>query len=310
MTNTITTVKGKTLTVKKILNAPRELVWDVWTKPAHMVHWWGPVGFTTTGGPMDLKAGGHWDFIMHGPDGRDYPNRIVFLEVVKPVQLVYKHTGDADTEPVDFHVTVSLEADGHQTKLTIQSVFTSAEELERVNRKYGAIQGTTDTAGRLEEYLVNMKTGLQVAVTMNMPVKNVFTALTANISQWWTAAFEGEAANTNDHFTVRFGNTYKTFLVEEIIPGKKIIWKCTDAFIDAPSVNNKNEWLGTKIIWELNQSGSSTHVNMIHYGLTPLLDCYEICEQGWAQFIKSLQHFVQTGTGNPYNPTGILIEAN
>ena len=310
MTNTITTVEGKTITVKKTLNAPRELVWEVWTKPEHIVHWWGPVGFTATSGQMDLKAGGCWNFTMHGPDGRDYPNRIIFLEVLQPERLVYKHSGDADTEPVNFQVTVVFEADGHKTNLRMQSVFTSAEDLERVDREYGAVQGETDTADRLEEYLVNMKTWFQTGITLNTPGKNVFAALTANINAWWTVTFEGCAINTDDTFTIRFGNTYKSFVVEEIIPGKKIIWKCTAAYIDVPSIKNKKEWLGTKIIWELTQSGSTTNVNMIHYGLTPMLECYEICEQGWRQFISSLQHYILTGTGTPYQQTEILTAAN
>lgn len=69
---------------------------------------------------------------MHGPDGRDYPNRIIFLEVLQPERLVYKHSGDADTEPVNFQVTVVFEADGHKTNLRMQSVFTSAEDSKEL----------------------------------------------------------------------------------------------------------------------------------------------------------------------------------
>src|SRR5258706_7128695 len=77
----------------RVFDAPRELVWKVWTEPEHIGKWWGPNGFTTTTHKMEVKAGGVWRFVMHGPDGRDYQNKITFIEVVKPERLVYKHGG-------------------------------------------------------------------------------------------------------------------------------------------------------------------------------------------------------------------------
>jgi hypothetical protein len=67
----------------RVFDAPRELVWKVWTEPEHIGKWWGPNGFTTTTHKMEVKAGGVWRFVMHGPDGRDYQNKITFIEVVK-----------------------------------------------------------------------------------------------------------------------------------------------------------------------------------------------------------------------------------
>lgn len=62
----------------RVLDAPRELVWQVWTDPKHLAQWWGPVGFTTTTRAFDARVGGIWRFVMHGPDGRDYENRITY----------------------------------------------------------------------------------------------------------------------------------------------------------------------------------------------------------------------------------------
>ncbi|MES2847473.1 MAG: SRPBCC family protein [Bacteroidota bacterium] len=300
MSITTTFTEGKTLTVKRTLNAPRELVWEVWTKPEHIVQWWGPVGFTTTSQQMDMQAGGNWRFIMHGPDGMDYPNKIIFIEVIKPGKLVYRHSGDDDTEPVNFHVTVTFEADGNRTQLTMQSIFSSAEELERVNKVYGAIQGGIDTVNRLDEYLVNIKTGYQTGFTVHTTAESIFLSLTTKINEWWTNEMEGTAFNSNDIFTVRFGNTFKTFQVEEMIPNKKIIWKCIAAYIDVTEIENKSEWLETKIIWEIIQTAEATQLNMIHYGLTPSFDCYDICEKGWIKFINSLKNLLTTGKGMPY----------
>jgi|SRR5215510_16077294 len=65
-------------------DAPRALVFEVWTDPNHLAQWWGPQGFTTTTSAFDMRVGGVWRFVMHGPDGRDYQNRITFDEIVKP----------------------------------------------------------------------------------------------------------------------------------------------------------------------------------------------------------------------------------
>lgn len=151
------TQKENSLIVSRLLNAPRELVFDAWTKPEHLIHWWGPDGFTLTNDQIDVKPGGEWKFVMHGPDGRDYLNKVIFIEVDKPNKLTYKHSGDGDTEDVNFHVTVTFEQKGDQTLLTMNSVFPSTAELERVIREYGALEGGLQTVNRLAEYLLSIK---------------------------------------------------------------------------------------------------------------------------------------------------------
>ena len=153
MLSSATHTSDKELTISRLINAPRELVFKVWTEPEHVAKWWGPNGFTNTVHEMNVKPGGVWRLTMHGPDGRDYPNKIIFIEVVKPERLVYKHAGDDDTEDVNFHTTVTFEKQGNKTLLTMKAVFESAEELERVIREYGAKEGMTQHVSRLEEYV-------------------------------------------------------------------------------------------------------------------------------------------------------------
>jgi uncharacterized protein YndB with AHSA1/START domain len=112
-------------------------VFEAWTDPKHLTQWWGPKGFTTTIHEMDVRPGGVWRFVMHGPDGRDYNNRIVFLEVVKPERLVYKHDPEKGSEPVSFQVTVTFAEEGAKTRLTMQMVFPSAASREYVVNTYG-----------------------------------------------------------------------------------------------------------------------------------------------------------------------------
>ena len=93
----------------RLIDAPRELVWSVWTDPKHLAQWWGPDGFRTTTSSFDFKPGGVWRFVMHGPDGRDYENRVTFDEIVPPELLRYHHGGGDDVEPVQFRTTVTFE---------------------------------------------------------------------------------------------------------------------------------------------------------------------------------------------------------
>ena len=144
------------IVITRVLDAPRELVFRAWTEPDHVVKWWGPQGFTTTTKEMDVRPGGVWRFVMHGPDGRDYKNKIVFSEVTKPERLVYAHADDGETEPVSFQVTVTMDDQGGKTKLTMRMVFPSVEERDRVVKEYGALEGAKQHVDRLAEHLTTM----------------------------------------------------------------------------------------------------------------------------------------------------------
>jgi len=135
-------------------DAPRDLVFEVWTDPRHLSQWWGPDGFTTTTSAFDMRPGGVWRFVMHGPDGRDYENRITFDEIVKPERIRYHHGGGDDVEPVQFRTTVTFEALGPSTtRLTLRAEFPSVAERDRVIKQYGADKGMVQTLARLADYL-------------------------------------------------------------------------------------------------------------------------------------------------------------
>ena len=139
----------------RVLDAPRELVFKAWTDPRHVAQWWGPRGFTTTIHEMDVRPGGVWRFIMHGPDGVDYKNKIVFLEVVKPERLVYIHGDDGDGP--EFHTTVTFDEQDGKTRLTMRGLFGSAAERDQAIDEFGAIEGGKQTLERLAEHLAKME---------------------------------------------------------------------------------------------------------------------------------------------------------
>ncbi len=138
----------------RALDAPRALVFEVWTDPKHLSRWWGPYGFTTTTSRFDMRVGGVWRFVMHGPDGRDYENRITYDEIVPPERIRYHHGGGEDVEPVKFRTTVTFEDLGsNRTRITLHAVFPSAAERDRVIKEYGADKGALQTLSRLADYV-------------------------------------------------------------------------------------------------------------------------------------------------------------
>ena len=129
-------------------------MFEAWTNPDHLVHWWGPDGFTNTMLEFDFRVGGIWRFIMHGPDGTDYDNKITYLEIEPPARLLYDH-GD-ESGPPQFRAEITFEADGARTHVTMRSVFPTAQARDDVVREVGAIEGGNQTLGRLAEYLRGM----------------------------------------------------------------------------------------------------------------------------------------------------------
>ena len=151
ISDNISNTKDREITATCVFDAPRDLVWKVWTESEHIIKWWGPNGFTNTINKMEVKPGGEWQFIMHGPDGRNYLNKIIYIEVEKPYRLVYDHISTPK-----FHVTVTFEEQDGKTKLTMQSLFSTAEERNRTIEVFNAVEGMNQTLERLKEYLPKM----------------------------------------------------------------------------------------------------------------------------------------------------------
>lgn len=151
-----TATSDREIVITRVFDAPRELVFEAWTNPKHVPQWWGPRGFTTTMIEMDVRPGGVWRFIMHGPDGTDYKNKIVYHEVVKPERLAFAHGGDGDPEDKPFQVTVTFVEEAGKTRLTMRSVFDTVEQCNEV-KSFGAVEGGNQTLDRLGEHLAKMR---------------------------------------------------------------------------------------------------------------------------------------------------------
>ena len=138
----------------RLLDAPRELVWQMWSDVRHLNAWWGPTGFTTTTHEFTFAPGGEWRHIMHGPNGVDYPNRVVFREIDPPSKLVYENRWDLPDAPLDFEVEVTLvEEAADMTNLSIHMTFADETAFQTAVERYGVIDGGTQTLDRIADYL-------------------------------------------------------------------------------------------------------------------------------------------------------------
>ncbi|MBU6469993.1 MAG: SRPBCC domain-containing protein [Gammaproteobacteria bacterium] len=135
------------------------------------------------------------------------------------------------------------------------------------------------------------------SITVPVPITEAFAAI-GHVADWWAKVFEGRAEALDDVFTVRFGETFVTFRITEIIPDQKAVWHVTDCFL--PWLKDKTEWTGTEAIWKLAASPGGTRIDFTHAGLVPQVECYGVCVKGWDQHIKdSLYKLLTTGKGSP-----------
>ncbi|MBL7714579.1 MAG: SRPBCC domain-containing protein [Bdellovibrionales bacterium] len=172
--------KKNELKITRIYDAPLKAVWDAWTDPDQVAKWWGPRGFSITTHSKDLKTGGHWHYTMHGPDGTDYPNRTVYLEVDEYKRLVYDH-GANDDQPALFRVTVIFtESKDNKTHMDMTMTFRTPEVAAHSKKAIKDADGSS-TWDRLAEYLGKESTDKELFVinrSFNVDIDTLFDAWT------------------------------------------------------------------------------------------------------------------------------------
>jgi uncharacterized protein YndB with AHSA1/START domain len=144
---------GREIAATRLFSAPRALVWETWTKIEHLAQWWGPFGFTITTQQFDPRPGGIWKFVMHGPDGVDYDNEIIYDEVLRPVRIVYTHTSP------HFQSTATFTERGDATEVSVRMLFDSAADRDQTIAVYHADEGLQQTLERLGQRLATIIAG-------------------------------------------------------------------------------------------------------------------------------------------------------
>jgi uncharacterized protein YndB with AHSA1/START domain len=151
-----TDTTDRELIVSRLVNAPRELVFKVFTDPEHVARWWGPRNFIIKVHEMDVRPGGIWRFDMDGY-GQTFHEKIVYKEVVKPERLVLIHGSDVanfEKEEDAFENIITFEVQGQKTLVTMKAVFKTASYLQKVIKENYAVEGGKQTMDKLEEYLL------------------------------------------------------------------------------------------------------------------------------------------------------------
>jgi uncharacterized protein YndB with AHSA1/START domain len=164
------TNKKNQLVITRVFDAPRHLVWEVWTDPKHVKRWWGPKGFTTPVAKNDFRVGGKYLYCMRGPKDTEYDKDFwstgVYREIVKPERIVAtdsfaddkgnvvpgSHYGMPDDFPLEMLVTVTFEDIGGKTRMTLRHAGMPAGEMAD-----GAGQGWNESFDKLDELLATLK---------------------------------------------------------------------------------------------------------------------------------------------------------
>jgi len=118
-----------------------------------------------------------------------------------------------------------------------------------------------------------------------------------NVRAWWPGEIEGNTTKLNDEFIYRYKKIhYSKQKLVEVIPGKKVVWLVTDSSLNF--VENKTEWTGTKIIFEISEKTNKTQIRFTHQGLIPQYECFESCSNAWSDIIRNgLRNLITIGKG-------------
>ena len=143
------------IVISRGIDAPRELVFEAFTDLRHLSRWWGPDGFTTTMRAFEFRAGGAWDFVMHGPDGTDYQEWITWTEIAAPERIAMLH-GESRDDPNAFESVLTFAADGAATWIEMRTVFPTRELRDEAVEKYHAIEGGQQTLSNLAAYVTEL----------------------------------------------------------------------------------------------------------------------------------------------------------
>lgn len=301
----VSTATDREIVTTRIFDAPRELVFMAWTEPRHLIHWWGPTGFTNTFHEISVRPGGIWRFVMHGPDGRDYANKIVFEEVVKPERLVFSHPGD-EGERAEFRTTVTFEDYAGKTHLTMRMLFPTTEERDRIIREYGALEGAKQTFERLAEELAkiaNPDTEVVLRRTFNAPRELVFRVWieSEHVAQWWGP---GGFTNPRCEVDARVGGSIRIDMrgpdgtvypmdgiFREIVPPERLV------FVTRPLDDKGNplfEVLNTVTFADQNGKTELTLTASVLNATAQAAPFLRGMEMGWTQSLQRLAAHVET----------------
>lgn len=142
------------------------------------------------------------------------------------------------------------------------------------------------------------KNSYATAFSVEQSPEEVFAAIN-DVRGWWSGQIEGGTSNPGDEFTYRYKDVhYSKQKLVEVVPSRRVVWQILDAWLSF--TEDKREWNGTRVIFEISAEGGKTEVRFTHEGLVPQLECFDKCTNAWSFYINgSLRNFITTGQGHP-----------
>jgi hypothetical protein len=124
-------------------------------------------------------------------------------------------------------------------------------------------------------------------------------AAIVDVRSWWSGEVAGDTDRIGADFTYTVPGVHRSVQrIEELVPGERVVWRVTDARLEFPQ--DKGEWIGTAIVFEIGRRDGRTEVRFTHRGLTPAVECHDRCSNAWSRLVgKNLRTRIQTGEPQP-----------
>jgi hypothetical protein len=159
----------------------------------------------------------------------------------------------------------------------------------------------TDSDGQArttKQEMIMSKSSFTTTFTVDQTPETAFAAIN-DVRGWWSQDIEGKTDMAGEAFDYHYKDSHRCRIkVTELVPGKKVAWHVLDNYFSF--IDDKTEWIGTDIIFDISRKSGETEVRFTHQGLVPDYECYDACSDGWSTFINgSLRSLIASGKGTP-----------
>ena len=281
-------MEKQSFVIERVYEAPVSNVWKAITQVGFLKQWYYDLP------EFRPEVGFEFRFESNGQCEVGKIHLCKITEVVKEKKLAY--TWRWEGYEGSSLVSMELEGQGRKTKLRLKHEGLETFAAELLEKKDIA-GGWTWLIGTSLDNFLQRPLDYRASITVAVTPREAFDGIN-RVSEWWTKNLDGSSAEPGDVFTLNFGDTFVTMKIVESVPERKVVWQVTDCFLHF--IQDKREWLDTKVVFELAPEKDGTTILMTHEGLTPQVECYDNCEKGWDFYVRhSLRQLLTEKKGMP-----------